>query len=151
MCKDNLSNQLNFIGPMLMHTERSIKENMLNKFNEEGLDITGAQYQILLHLWKNDGLTQKEIQKITMRTKAAMAKLVDGLEERNLVTRIPDPNDLRCKSVYLTPKGKRIKETLLNIGAENEKKAMKGISPEEIELLKNILGKIMNNMNNRKK
>jgi DNA-binding MarR family transcriptional regulator len=142
----NKSNSMDVFGVLLTHAERSMKSLLINELNNEGIDITGAQYRILGLLCKEDGMRQKDFLKFTKRSKVAIVHLIDALEEQNLVTRIPDMADQRSKRVYLTPKGKKIGETLVRIGDEIDRKALNDIQSEEIEVAERVLKKIIDNI-----
>jgi len=101
---------------------------------------------ILLLLWQEDGRSPYLLADIIVKDRAAITRLIDGLEKRNLVVRIKDRNDSRQKQVYLTPKGKAMEKELIPLGLSNMEKAKQGISPEEIESCKTVLKKIYQNL-----
>ena len=70
------------------------------------------------------------------------------MEKRNLVVRIPDRLDRRQKLIYLTDKGKRLREELMRIVREISLEAEKGIKPEDLDVFKGVLAGIRENLSN---
>lgn len=65
-------------------------------------------YVVLSALLAGDAATQTELAASTGRDKTRLIRNLDGLEERGLVTRSPDPADRRNKVVSLTGAGRRL-------------------------------------------
>jgi len=131
---------------LLDKTIRALTSRLHHLFVSEGIDVTAEQWMILLLLWKEDGRSPYQIAEVIGKDRAAITRLVDGLEKRNLVVRIRDKNDSRQKQIYLTPKGKAIKEDLVPLGVANMQKAVEGLSREEIESCKAVLRKLHKNL-----
>ena len=62
------------------------------------------------------------------------------------LVRIKDKTDMRQKQIYLTPKGKELKEELIPLGIANIQQAQRGLSSNEIKNCKAILKKIYKNL-----
>ncbi|MEG2317772.1 MAG: MarR family winged helix-turn-helix transcriptional regulator, partial [Rikenellaceae bacterium] len=61
--------------------------------------------QIMVHLWKKDGINQQEIATKTFKDKASLTYLINNLTTRGLVFRQEDPIDRRNNNIYLTELG----------------------------------------------
>jgi len=131
---------------LLDKTIRALTTRLQGVFVREGFDVTSEQWMILLLLWKEDGRSPYQIAEAIGKDRAAITRLADGLEKRNLVVRIRDKNDSRQKQIYLTPKGKAIKEDLVPLGISNMQKAVEGLSRAEIESCKAVLRKLHKNL-----
>ncbi len=68
------------------------------------------------------------------------------MENEGLVTRTPDPYDLRAVRVTITDKGREMYMISVRSVFDMEEKIMKDISPAEIDSFMKVLGKIKNNL-----
>ncbi len=97
---------------------------------EQGWDLTFEQAATLSMLHKEDGQNLKTISEMTDRDRTTTTRMIDGLEKRDMVVRVPDQNDNRQKRIYLTHKGQKYMEDLqartstfmeMTMGQESEK------------------------------
>ncbi|MBU1344975.1 MAG: MarR family transcriptional regulator [Proteobacteria bacterium] len=133
------------IAYLVGRTSRSIIKRLTKKFSDAGFDVSYEQWSILVHLYRKDGQTQQELSNIAVKDKAAITRLLNVLEKKNIVLRIPDRNDKRSKLVYLTNKAKEFKEDLIAIVEDLLLEADQGISSEEMDQCKTTLNKIFSN------
>jgi MarR family transcriptional regulator, organic hydroperoxide resistance regulator len=126
--------------------DRYMRERLMKKFREEGYNISGEQWHILMFLYQEDGLTQKELCQRMGKSKVSVVKAIDLLETNNLAVRIQSEKDLRTKKVFLTPKGQKMEAPILKIAYGNIAEMLKGLSPEEIDIYIKILNKIITNI-----
>ncbi len=133
------------IAYLVGRTSRSIIKRLTNKFSEAGFDVSYEQWSILVHLYRKDGQTQQELANIAVKDKAAITRLLNVLEKKNIVLRIPDRNDKRSKLVYLTNKAKEFKGQLIAIVEELLEEAHQGIEEDEMARCKATLNKIFFN------
>ena len=103
------------IGFLLNRASRTVKFKLLEAFKEKGIDISGEQWQLLVHLWDKDGQKQQELADLMHKDKTTMVRLINSVEAKNLVTRIPSELDQRTKHIYLTSIGKKLKEEIIPI------------------------------------
>jgi MarR family transcriptional regulator for hemolysin len=66
------------------------------------LGITRAQWWVLAHLSRHDGMMQTQLADVLDVGKASLGDVIENLEERGWVERHPDPADKRAKRVFLT-------------------------------------------------
>jgi MarR family transcriptional regulator, 2-MHQ and catechol-resistance regulon repressor len=71
------------------------------------LGYTAPQFDIIATLGNTNGMTFKELGHKTLITKGTLTGVVDRLEAKNLVKRIPDKEDARKTIVRLTSKGEK--------------------------------------------
>jgi len=121
--------------------------NRLNQnFRAAGFDITTEQYRVLVNLWNKDGQNQQELAEATRKNKTSMTRLINGLEKRNLVVRVPAREDQRNKLIYLTQKGKKLPFDLTKLAKKTLIEAQQGISAEDIEACNQVLLKVLANL-----
>ena len=133
------------IGYLVGRTSRAIIKRLSKKFQDAGFDVSYEQWSVLIHLYRQDGQTQQELARTAVKDKAAITRLLNVLEKKNMVLRVPDRNDKRSKLVYLTHKAKSFREELINLVDEMLREAEQGISFEEMEQCRNTLNKIFGN------
>lgn len=80
--------------------------------------------------------------------KASIVKFVDGLERLGLVKRKTDASDRRSKIVTLTPKGKKVQKEVSGLHRELEKKIMKDFSDKEVEILRDLMPRVLQSVLN---
>jgi DNA-binding MarR family transcriptional regulator len=135
----------NSIAYLVGRTSRSIIKRLTKKFSDAGFDVSYEQWSILVHLYRKDGQTQQELSNIAVKDKAAITRLLNVLEKKNIVLRIPDRNDKRSKLVYLTHKAKAFKLDLIAVVEDLLEEAKLGVSLEEMDQCKATLNKIFSN------
>jgi DNA-binding MarR family transcriptional regulator len=91
----------------------SLKRAQLKVFEDflrcvEPLQLTPAQFSVLLLLDKNPGRNQTEIATTLGILRPNFVAMLDGLESRDLCSRIRSTNDRRSHIVVLTDKGRAV-------------------------------------------
>jgi MarR family transcriptional regulator, transcriptional regulator for hemolysin len=76
--------------------------------------------------------------------RTAMTHLVDGLEAKKLVKRIPDSADRRARHVALTAKGAAVLAQMTERVAHIENRLLSGLADDEAEQLRTILVNVAN-------
>jgi DNA-binding MarR family transcriptional regulator len=124
----------------------AVARRLQKNFRAAGLDITIEQWSILYHLWKEDCLSQQELCNRTFRDKPSITRLIDNLEKQKLVKRVSSAEDKRINMVCLTDAARDIQEKTLEIANETMDEALIGVNREEIEMVKNVLQKVYDNL-----
>ena len=98
-------------------------------------------------VWKNEGISQKNISEYSGKDKTSVTKIIDTLEKKNLVVRVADQLDHRVKRVVLSNKGRELFLNVMPVMSQTRDELRNGISDKEIESLKIVLNKIYKNLN----
>lgn len=107
----------------------------------EAEDLPMRLYWVLLALPTDDGAkSMSQLAEECFSTPSYMTVVVDGLEERGLVRRRPDPTDRRVKLVSLTRKGKATVQRS-HERMSRPPSGLRDLSQEELETLRDILAK----------
>ncbi len=72
--------------------------------------LTPAQFDIIATLGNTEGMTCKELGEKTLITKGTMTGVLDRLEAKGLLARVPSPDDGRSWITRLTRKGQTLFE-----------------------------------------
>jgi len=124
----------------------AIARRLQKKFNQHELPLTIEQWSVLYHLWKEDGLSQQELCNATFRDKPSITRLIDNLEKAGLVKRVGDENDRRINKVHLTRAAQKLQEQSMILAEETLNEALDGVAPEHIEMAKEVLQKVYDNL-----
>src|SRR6478609_6090679 len=124
----------------------AIARRLQRKFNQAGLNLTIEQWSVLYHLWKKDGMSQQELCNATFRDKPSITRLVDNLEKLDLVKRVPSEADRRINGIYLTKQGLKLQDQTMEKAEETLNEALVGISPQNVNLCKEILQQVYDNL-----
>lgn len=129
-------------------TSVAIARRLQKNFKDAGIEITIEQWSVLYHLWKEDGRSQQQLCEATFKDKPSITRLVDNLEKNKLVKRAGNKNDRRVNLIVLTAEGKKIEEEAMAVANKTLNEALAGVSNEQIELAKNVLQKVYDNLQN---
>jgi DNA-binding MarR family transcriptional regulator len=148
------SNKKNIImespSKTIFHTiERTIKR--YRKFSQKNIskvvdDITIDQKMVLHYLYEYPDLNQKEIAELVFRDNASLTRMIDIMVKKKYLNRLMNHQDRRRYKIEVTSKGKDILVKLPPVIASNRKKALDGLTKDELIQLEEILNKILLNL-----
>jgi DNA-binding MarR family transcriptional regulator len=131
------------IGYLLRLALRAVTQALESRTIVHG--VSSGQWYFLRELWREDGLTQRELSlRVGMReptTVVAVTKLVKA----GFVRRAPDANDRRKARIQLTRKGRDLAPILLPLVTEVNALATAGLTAEEIDGLRKSLRRVCEN------
>lgn len=108
--------------------------------------LSGQQMGYLKYIADHKGTSQEELAKAMRIDKGAIAKAVKDMCAKGYVYREPNPHDRRAYCLFPTEKSKQISECGEKHYEEFHKRLTEGMSDEEVEQFKVLLGKITDNM-----
>lgn len=106
----------------------------------------GPHMGVLSDLYQKDGVRQQDLAISSFKDKATITRSLKLLEREALVLRVADPIDKRTKRIYITPKGRKVYQTILPLGQEVIAEAKTGITDSELEACAAVLQKMYNNL-----
>lgn len=124
----------------------AIARRLQKNFKQNGMDITIEQWSVLYHLWKQDGVNQQELCNATFRDKPSITRLVDNLEKLKLVKRVASKEDRRRNLIYLTDTARKLQDQSMDLANQTLNEALEGVAPGDIELCKQVLQKVYDNL-----
>jgi DNA-binding MarR family transcriptional regulator len=80
----------------------------LRQLRDDGQELGSNQLSAMSVLLNSGDMTMGELAAQELMQPPSMTRIVNGLEERGLVTRTPDPHDRRSSRVSLTEEGRQI-------------------------------------------
>lgn len=108
--------------------------------------VSSGQWRFLRVLWREEGLTQRELsRRVGMREPTTVIAL-KSLERSGFVVRRKSDEDRRKVHVFLTPQARALQPVLLPAVAEVNTIALRGLSEPEIAVLRKALGQVARNL-----
>lgn len=137
----------NFIIGKLIKKLHIALENNFNKFSKK-YKLTSSQMDILIFLLHNENkiVNQRDIENFLSLSNPTIAGTLLRLEKKGFIIRKISSKDKRYKEIYLTDKSRELKDIIFKYIRDNDNKMFSNMSEEEKENLKNIITKILNNI-----
>ena len=115
------------------------------------LGVTQARWTTMVYLQQGgEGLTQRELASLMAIENPTLVRLLDSLEQQNLIERRPCPNDRRARRLHLTDNGRAFMDDLTERAAKLREEMLDGISDEDIGSAITVFHKIMENVEKQK-
>ena len=89
------------------------------------------------------GVIARELSEMSGTTPAAVASLLQGLEDRGYITRMPSPNDSRVKLLTITPEGSRLIEGFDDEMRTGQERLFASLDPDEQDTLLGLLERVI--------
>ena len=125
----------------LMHDVSRMRRSAYDQFMKP-LGITRAQWWVLAHLSRHDGMMQTQLADILEVGKASLGDVIESLEAGGWVTRRAGPTDKRVKRVYLTRPAQGLIKRMTVLEVEFNENVFADLSHAERAAMTNSLLKI---------
>jgi DNA-binding MarR family transcriptional regulator len=146
--------------PILRHWREAVPDDRLAHLVKDaaramvrGLQMRLAQHEVsfghwafLRILWVTDGLTQKELSDEAGTTTPTTFSAVSAMEKLGYVERHYAPGNRKNTHVYLTARGRSLKNKLVPLAEEVNEISVKGLKTTEINIARKVLLTIIENM-----
>ena len=128
------------VSYLLARVTTAFRNSLERQMGQIGLH--GGQIFVLLELWKQDGLRQIDIAGRLNLSAPTINKMLKGLIEINLVTRSRLDDDARSTRIFLTERGREMREHIEEQWLELEENCLTGLTETERLVLFELLGKL---------
>jgi len=109
------------------------------------IKLTIEQFGLLHAInMKNVDVIQQDMAEIMGKDKSAIYRVIDSLEEKELVRRVVDKNDRRKNFLMVTKKGEAVIEQYLEIEYKLINELEEGLSETDIETFYRVVNNIKN-------
>jgi len=105
-------------------------------------DLTLGQYNILIIIHENEGLSQSVLGSAVGIDRSTMVAVIDRLERRGLVVRAPALHDRRSYALRLSPAGRTLIEELLPRVERSNREIVALLGSDEADRLKDCLRRL---------
>lgn len=132
------------LGFMIVHTGKLLLKTINGTFSGITKDITFEQLAVLYYISrsKTKEMIQQDIAAVMDKTKSAILRSIDILEEKGFVKRLPVAGDRRKNVIELTTSGKIIIEKMHGKFLGHDGILKDGINEKDIETCMCVLAKI---------
>lgn len=115
------------------------------------LGVTQTRWTTMVYLQQGgEGLTQRELASLMAIENPTLVRLLDSLEQQDLIERRACPNDRRARRLHLTDGGRDFMEVLTARADELRDGMLDGVSDDDIEVALKVFHKIMDNAEKQK-
>lgn len=108
---------------------------------ELGLHV--GQELVLAQLWREDGLRHSQLAERLGVERPTVTKVLNGMERGELVIREPDTADARASRVWLTERGRTLRDPVERVWRAAERAILQGLDRGERDLLKRALSRML--------
>ena len=102
-------------------------------------DLTVPQADVIFALGNTEGMTFKQLGEMTLITKGTLTGVVDRLEGKGLVKRVPSEEDRRRTLAVLTDEGVHVFEEIFPIHVSELQSRFNSMGKEELEQTRQVL------------
>ena len=141
MLREDLSRNFGFLLNDVARLMRTAYDRRIRT-----LGLTRAQWWVLTHLYRSNGVSQTELAETLEIEKPTLGRLLDRLEAKGWVRREHDASDRRVWRVHLTDEVEPALRTMRTIAADLRRDALTGISAAERERFVDTLLSIKENL-----
>lgn len=124
---------------------------MRRAFDEKArtIGVTRPQWQVLVLLGSNAGINQGGLAEILEVEPITLGRMIDRLQDAELVERRPDPADRRAWRLFLTDKAQGLLEQLRPLADEMLEAALDGIPAEDRDNLAETMRRMRTNLSRK--
>lgn len=113
----------------------------------EQTELTAAQGRIMGFLaHTSEPPCPRDLEAEFQLSHPTVSGILSRLEQKGFIELRTDPDDRRCKRIYVLPKGNECHELMHNTILENEQRIVQGFTPAEQEQFANFLQRAITNM-----
>lgn len=123
-------------------------KKIADTFNEWTLKkgITQVQWTAVYYVGKYENISQTELANLMNLSTSTVARLLDRIEKEGYLTRHRSLEDKRVINLKITNKGKKLWEEMIPEAEKFSELVRKGISDEHIDVFKNVLKTMSENV-----
>lgn len=125
------------LGRMIYFMAQEIK-NLAEKVLAP-YDLTLEQFQTLKVLSQDSGMTQRQLGQDINKNPANMTRILDRLEAKSLAIRQQDPADRRAYLIYLTDRGRTLRDEVMVVFDTFSTGVHKGLTDEMKRTTRKVL------------
>ena len=122
-----------------------IKRVFFKILNDNNLNITPEQWNVLYYLDKSDGMTIGELSQATYKDFANMSRISKKLELAGFITKKRDEIDKKVFKLFITEKGIELNNKLHQCASQSTEVSLNDIDDETREVMVEHLKKVITN------
>ena len=132
------------IGFFIAVTSRLMDRALNGRLKKYGVSF--GQWPFLMMLWAEDGLTQRDLSRRLSNEEATTTRTLDRMEADGLILRKANITDRRQRNIYLTSKGRSLRDQLVPEALANSELTTGQLTPDEVASLRAALKKMVGSL-----
>ena len=133
-------------GFIVHRLDTLLKLALRRAFQEKGFDFTAEQWGVLFRLYGREGIHQSELSDRTGKDRHNITRILNLMEKKGYIRRVPDEYDRRRYNIFLTEKSREIEERLTSTAFDFLEKAFTGLTRREIMEMQKVHKHIIKNV-----
>jgi DNA-binding MarR family transcriptional regulator len=135
------------LSRLLLEAHRALGAELVASLDERGYPgVRPGHAAVFMNIDRRSGTGLTVLARRARMTKQGMMLVVDDLEERGYVRRVPDPEDARAKVVRLTASGRRFVAEARRAVAALEARTRRELGDRRYEALRSALEELVGNV-----
>ncbi|XBS68696.1 MarR family transcriptional regulator [Acerihabitans sp. KWT182] len=119
-----------------------VKDRFLEKYLAP-YEITAAQFKVMLLMTRDGATTSAELCRCISLDSGAMSRMLDRLENKNMIMRVRSTADRRQYQLALTEKGQLFCQEIAEIAVKAFNDLLAPLTPAELNELDRLLSKLV--------
>ena len=129
---------------LIRDTERAFRRALQIRLASHAVPF--GHWSFLRILWEADGLTQKELSERAGVAEPTTFTAMKAMQALGYIARKQLPTNKKNMYVYLTDKGRELKEKLVPLAEETNHVSIEGLSAEDIKTARKVLLAMIENL-----
>ncbi|WP_309644282.1 MarR family winged helix-turn-helix transcriptional regulator [Phenylobacterium sp.] len=130
--------------PYRLSVASNAVSQLIARAYEDRFGLSIPQWRVMCVLAEDGGLTQGAVVSRTGMDKVTVSRAAQGLSTRRLIGRSDHHADGRSHVLALTAQGAQLHAEVAPLALAYEAALISGLSPDEVGLLKRLLGRLQN-------
>ncbi|HTQ37008.1 MAG TPA: MarR family transcriptional regulator [Steroidobacteraceae bacterium] len=120
---------------------RDVSQRYTARFEQHAREIslTLMQCKVLVHLDKNEGISQARLAQLTGIEPMMMVRLLNRMEKERFLERRSDPADRRARRLYLTEQARPLVDEIWRLAARTRAEMFANVSRQDRDTFVRIL------------
>jgi DNA-binding MarR family transcriptional regulator len=132
------------LAHLVKHAARGLARALQMRLTEHS--VSYGHWTFLRILWESEGLTQRQLSDQAGVMEPTTFSALNAMEKRGYVTRRPNPRSRKEVHVYLTPKGRALKNKLVPLAEEVNEVALRDVAAADIAATRRTLLALIANL-----
>lgn len=132
------------MGYLVNYLSRTFAHALAERLATQGASL--GQWAVLMFLWARDGQSQGELSRRVAIEDATMVRTIDRMERDGLVQRVRNTRDRRRIDIFLTDKGRSLRDSLVPCAIAVNEAATQPFTDAEKQQLSDLLRRMIESL-----
>ncbi len=132
---------------------KDVSQRYTARFEQHAQEIslTLMQCKVLVHLDKNEGVSQARLAQLTGLEPMMMVRLLNGMEKEHFLERRSDPEDKRARRLHLTAQARPLVDEIWRLAAKTRAEMFADVSRQDRDTFLRVLATAQTNLTSKEK